>query len=331
MSLMQKITDGRPNILWAETAALLHDIGKLSKAFLDYRQNWRKLPNGWDEDPHDHEFLRKDALIKDTDFTKIREWFNKTVTVQLNDRDEKASIEDVIDHHIALEESYFKHYNEMQNSFLNMVKAADSKDAALDRNNPLFSADQKGDIFATDVFGAELKSIQPHGVEKQRAELYTKLGKIELPNGKDEFSCGDRITLLKTVKEQFDEAFSDTTRPDNDTTLWEHSYAVASILKVLLVHQLIYGETLDHFGKVRFGIWGIGWDSLSFLSNGHKIADIMGRKDCIDELKREIKVTIEYKYLLGNTIYEDDNGIFFLIPRLPFEINLEETDFDNLS
>ncbi|MEK7306600.1 MAG: hypothetical protein AAB014_03080 [Nitrospirota bacterium] len=57
---------------------------------------------------------------------------------------------------------------------------------------------------------------------------------------------------------------------------------MASILKIILVHKEIYGEDMDDYKKVRFGIFGIGWDGLSYLSKGHKIADIAGRKAVIE-------------------------------------------------
>ena len=68
-------------IFWAEIGALLHDIGKLSNIFLEYRQVWQKgetisdpaaqshFGQGgttwhWGNDPHEHEFLDFDHNYK---------------------------------------------------------------------------------------------------------------------------------------------------------------------------------------------------------------------------------------------------------------------------
>jgi len=63
-----------------------------------------------------------------------------------------------------------------------------------------------------------------------------------------------------------------------------------------------------------FRILSVGWDYFEFLAQSQKIPDVIGRVDILDEIKEEIKNTIEIEYLLGNTIYEDDQGIHFLIP-----------------
>lgn len=41
---LKVLQDNRNAILFIELAGLLHDIGKLSKAFLEYRQTWQDDP-----------------------------------------------------------------------------------------------------------------------------------------------------------------------------------------------------------------------------------------------------------------------------------------------
>ncbi len=317
-------------IHWAEAAALFHDVGKLSKAFLEYRHKWRQMPNGWDADPHDHQFLKKDDLLRKGTYSHIKNWYEKELTIGT----ENVSIRDVIHGHIDPDDyMQKKHGKPYKSIFLNMLKAADKKDASLDRNNPLFSSDQSDKdkrFFDTDVFGVENTTITPDCLEKLRNSLYMAL-ETNLPDGVNIFSYEERSKFLEITKEHFDWAFSDTTRPNNDTSLWEHAYAVATMLKVIFCHRLIFGEALDSFNKVRFGILGIGWDGLAYMSKGHKIRDIIGRKAIIDKLKEKIKKQTEWQYAIGNLIYEDDNGIYFLIPSIPGDIDLENTDFDKLS
>ena len=329
MSLLKQINEKKAELLWAEAAALLHDLGKLSKAFLDYRKDWRGKIGGYFNDPHEQQFLKThDRFIKDRQFPNLNKWLiDDTVTIN----GEIVSISDVMDNHVDPSGSYFLKENSSKFSFLQMIKAADAKDASIDRNNPLFSAGQKGDPFDTDVFGME-HPVKPNGLETRRECLYKELSKIEikLPDGNSMLTNKERREFLKVIEDQFDKAFSDTTRPNNDTSLWEHCYAVASIVKVLMVHELIYDERITEVNKIRFGIMGIGWDGLSIISSGHKISDIIGRKDLIDSLKEKIRDQVEYEFFLGNTIYEDDNGIYFLIPRVPSQIDLENMPLDGL-
>lgn len=312
--LRQKLTDARPLILWAELGGLLHDIGKLSNAFYDYRRNWRKMPDGWKKDPHDHKFLKDDqhyhivkGLFQEAPPAVAGGYFEASKT---------CSIETLVHDHIDPKDVLAK-----------LLKAADGKDAALDRNNPLFTADQAGTtIFDTDVFGAEYEErrFDPRRtrgnktVDDKRRELYSKLSDL-VPEDFKDYDHTKREKVLEAISAKFSDVFSDTTRPDNDTSLWEHCYAVASLFKTLVAHKVIYGEALDSSDKVSFSILGVGWDGLGFLSQGEKIGDITGRIPILQQLKERIKELIEYDYALGNTVYEDNDGIYFLVPRTPRE------------
>lgn len=314
--LLKRIQEQRDFILWAEMGALLHDIGKLSTAFYKYRKTWRQMVDGWNKDPHDHEFLTEhDDLIKEGH--PIKKLFQYVPPFMANTHYKEAqtcSIETFVNTHI-----------DPKDELTVLLKAADGKDAAMDRNNPLFTAEQEDKIFDTDVFGSEKgNEFKIDSAKTSRGKLYDKLLESELLSRYFEhYHYKDRNEVFSVIQHPFNNAFSDTSRPDNDTSLWEHSYAVATIFKVLLAHDIIYNEQLDTFDKVRFGIMGIGWDGLSFISRGHKIGDIAGREATIDKLKDCIRRLVEHEYLLGNCIYEDLNGIYFLIPEQ------QETNADN--
>ncbi len=137
------------------------------------------------------------------------------------------------------------------------------------------------------------------------------------PTDLNNFACITRADVFQHIRTFFTLGLADTLRPQNDTTLWEHSYAVSSILKVIAVHNLLrqQGENpIQGFLDVQFGILGIGWDGMRFYSGGHKIGDIVGRKQVIEKIKDKIKELIEYDYPVGNEIYNDDNGIYFIVP-----------------
>lgn len=299
---IKKLQNNRSAILFIELAGLLHDIGKLSKDFLEYRRKWHDDPNGYDNDPHDHDFLNNDTSLK----SLIPSVFKDTIPNDiLGEKD------------FSIERAVHRHVNptELMN-ITRMLKAADGIDAAIDRNNPLFSAEQKIDIYRSNVFGHEKdRCVDILEQEKLRKELYQFLAQ-HLPDYFDRYKPKDRRDLLETIKEKFELGLSDTTRPQNDTTLWEHSYAVASILKCLTVHNLFSApeNSICDFQDVRFALLGVGWDGLRFMTAGQKIGDIVGRKKIIDDIKNSIKQLIEYKYPVGNEVYSDDNGIYFIVP-----------------
>lgn len=312
--MLNKLIRNRNQIHFVELAGLLHDIGKLSKVFLEYRQKWQDDPHGYDNDPHDHLYLERHEVFKHlippdfkTDITKI----NAFAKGGCSKWESSFSIEKAIHTHTKPDENINK-----------MLKAADGIDSAIDRNNPLFSAEQKDAIFKSNVFGYEKGRIVTfESQEEARQKLYRFLNS-KLPAYLLNFNNSDRLGILEGIKDAFEKGLADTTRPSNDTTLWEHSYAVASILKVLVVHNLLNDDEkskIDNIKNVKFGILGFGWDGLRFMSYGHKIGDIIGRKEVVESVKNEIKKIIEYKHPIGNEIYSDDNGIYFIVP-----VNLEE-------
>ena len=359
-NLINKIEQNRKIILWAELGALLHDIGKMSKKWMEYRQKWKKNEDGWNywNDPHDHDFINNyDKLMPDEIFKALENNLNKTggLGVFQNYFDKKNSegytLLKAINEHTKDDKS--SDPNKKIEKFYKFLKAADGKDAAIDRNNPLYTSEQIVDVYDSDVYGREDTETKVtiekldglDGLDEKREKLYKELeellpeyiNKIENDALKDykDYECryydekDKSNNNVNTILRKYfdDKVFSDTTRPQNDTSLWEHSYAVACIQKVILLHKIIYGENLDSFNKVRFGIFGVGWDGIAFISSGHKIGDVMARKRQIDEYKKKIRKIFEFEYLLGNKIYDDDNGIYFLIPALTHK-EIENTDFN---
>ncbi|GAN31762.1 MAG: CRISPR-associated protein Csx11 [Candidatus Brocadia sp. AMX2] len=308
--MLGKLRTYRNQILFIELAGLLHDIGKLSKVFLEYRQTWQDDPHGYDNDPHDHSYLERYEVFKDL----IPSEFKKKP-------DEIPSLGKggcmCWEPDFTIEKAVHFHTKPGDMAINKMLNAADGIDAAIDRNNPLFSAEQKDTVFRSNVFGYEKERIVTfESQEDARQKLYSLLHSKLSTYFKD-FDDEGRLGIIKDIKDAFQKGIADTTRPSNDTTLWEHSYAVASILKVLAVHNLLNDDEkskIDNFKKVKFGILGIGWDGMRFISYGQKIGDIVGRKEVIENIKHEIKKIVEDKYPIGNEIYADDNGIYFIVP-----------------
>lgn len=305
--MISKLQGSKNQILFIELAGLLHDIGKLSKAFLEYRQTWQDDPNGYDKDPHDHLYLDKHEKL-----------FKDLVPSSFKFEIKELGVNHFCEPDFSIKKAVHSHVSPKTGDLINlMLKAADGVDSAIDRNNPLWSAEQKDKIYKSNVFGYESgRVVDFESQEKARKELFISLNRMLPDYFKDTgFGYTDRTNILKEIEKAFEQGLSDTTRPQNDTTLWEHSYAVASILKALTVHNLLNDAgKIYRIQDVKFGILGIGWDGMRFLSYGQKIGDIIGRKNIIQDLKKKLKELIEHEYPIGNEIYADDDGIYFIVP-----------------
>ncbi|RJO61284.1 CRISPR-associated protein Csx11 [candidate division WS5 bacterium] len=308
--MISKLQGNKNQILFIELCGLLHDIGKLSKAFLEYRQKWQDfidLP-----DPHVDKFLDSDK--NEPFLSLIPKEFSTKKTIELINSGFKET-------DFSIKKAVHEHVDKRSTGdIMLLLRVADGIDSAIDRNNPLWSAEQKtGNIYKSNVFGYESgRIITFESQEKARQELYISLSRM-LPDyfKNTGFGCTDRSNILNEIKKAFEQGLSDTTRPQNDTTLWEHSYAVASILKAITVHNLFHDDPAEKICKredVRFGILGIGWNGMRFMSYGQKIGDIVGRKNVIDRVKKALSELIEYDYPIGNEIYSDDDGIYFIVP-----------------
>ncbi|RLB13072.1 MAG: CRISPR-associated protein Csx11 [Deltaproteobacteria bacterium] len=331
----------RPCLLFIELAGLLHDLGKLSADFLRYRKTWHFSPNGWNEDPHTKPLLdieEINTVIDSSGFINI--FSNDEIKKKIKSDFKQLTLSYVIKNH--------HNPDEQDNILLQIIKTADSSDAAIDRNNPLFSAEQcdrtkSGNaqdelIFKSNVYGFESLDtlIDFSEVEKSRRETTNFLDKklkeyfaylfFSSKNHKNQI-IKLRKEIFEKTRERFSVTVSDTTRPSNDTTLWEHCYAVATLAKVFLARLVIYPTALINWLDKRkkekpfkikrdFAILGIGWHGLRFISLGHKIGDITGRTELIHRLQDKIQELIECQIPIGNMIYKDINGIYFIIPPL---------------
>jgi hypothetical protein len=217
------------------------------------------------------------------------------------------------------------------------LKVGDSLDSAHQRNNPLFSGEQTPrsrnrdedlayPVFKSDVFGYESDEtiLTPSNLDVKREELYKEL-EIH-PEWRSwwtgvtdaESRAKSRVACLKAIQDAFEPGLGDTTRPVNDTSLWEHTYSVASLTKAIQTAYAIYGDnafsTEDQYNKPPLMMWGIGWDPIRFIGRGQRIHDLSARREVMRNAREKVKNLIEFQWAIGNTVYEDDGAMVFIVP-----------------
>jgi hypothetical protein len=168
-------------------------------------------------------------------------------------------------------------------------------------------------------------------LERQRRELYSDLWKIVQEIKTDSDPAPDQYRGIRDLlRDKFERGMSDTTRPDNDTSLWEHVYSVTSIAKAIHIRLLLEGKKLEEIkqadkekatGRERtlYRICGIGFDGLGYLATAHKIGDVVGRRRVIERVFDAVRDLLEYQLPFGNEIYRDGDCLLFLTPALSEE------------
>ncbi len=130
--MIDKLISKRKPILFIELAGLLHDIGKLSKAFLEYRQKWQDYKDQLD--PHVDNFFDKNEYES---FTNQVPGDFKTELLR------KLNFNEFEETDFTIKKAVDNHDKKDSTGITRMLKAADGLDSAIDRNNPLWSAEQK--------------------------------------------------------------------------------------------------------------------------------------------------------------------------------------------
>ena len=311
-------------ILSGEFCSLFHDLGKLSSLFIQYRQTWYSQDDGYSKkDPHEHEFLAKhDPLAQRypqliRDLTCDRSFVCPRETVNLG----------------SVMSSHARELDTLQPIYERALKIGDSLDSAHQRNNPLFSGEQtprSGDpgrdlrqpVFRSDVFGYESADVPliPSSLDEMREALYRRLEAnpawrswwTGVADAKSRMSC------LQAVQEAFACGLGDTTRPVNDTSLWEHTYSVASLTKAIQAAYAIYGDAAFEVVRKRPNppllMWGLGWDPIRFIGRGQRLWDLEARREVMRQARDKVRNLIEFDWALGNTVYEDDGAMVFVVP-----------------
>jgi hypothetical protein len=341
MTDFERLKEYRAEILWWEICCLLHDVGKLSGKFLRYRGTWQETEGGYlTRDPHDHHWLRDHETLLEPggELAGLRKFFWEEIPLAKRKVCGALGVRRAVDEH-GEDAAWAKH------QLLYALKCADGSDSRMDRNNPLFGCEQKrpegvpGDSwprYRGNVFGHEgvRTRVFPEMLDRARKELYASLDQ-ELrpfcvgPDGgrqaaPEEIDTKQYGRIRDAIRKYFEPAMADTTRPNNDTSLWEHTYSVASLTKVLHALEVLrpapgdtsVGPPVPEDKMVKFRLWGIGLDSWTYVSRSHRIGDILGRRAVLHAAFEGIRRLAEFTYPIGNCVYRDDDSLVFLVPPL---------------
>ena len=132
-----------------------------------------------------------------------------------------------------------------------------------------------------------------------------------------------RNQIFKEIEAWYSSILSDTRFPINDVTLWDQVYMTATMFKAVLADMfLIMKDTekqqkiisyYENPNSIKWRIMGIQYDKLGLAEKGFKPAQIIWYRETAREIDNKIKSLLELEYCLGNEIYRDETGIYFLV------------------
>ncbi|MHA1679402.1 MAG: CRISPR-associated protein Csx11 [Promethearchaeota archaeon] len=300
----------RDTILKAEIGALLHDIGKARAKFIEDFSSSRVHHNDDHNQitnllPHNvKSFLQRESIDID----------GNSVTLL-----------DIVEKHHKEQANGTSLTNPQVPEIIRLLYAAwngyDGLDSGLDKKN----AEKKQDLSSTaisTVFGFEKDSNDITHFQDVSSALFDDLNSL-LDNNNNISITEIRNQVLIKLRSFYLQFLGETRRPANDVTLWDHSYSVATMFKCAIVKNLldVHGGEAPKFRSFDFNwkILAVNVDILTLLSKGIKVGDILRYYQEIKEALHACKELIEVEYPLGNEIYRDSTGIYFLIADVDLE------------
>lgn len=335
--------DFRRLMIQAEIAALLHDIGKFSYGFLkggEYRLGHTE--NFFSEDRNHCE----PALRKLLD-TPLPENCLKTPD---GNRQIKTLGELARWHHWT--SGYKKHFGVDKGEpallpmLLFLISYADTTDSAATKGGASFDTSKENrqsrlqggfneqdtaTIYLARPFGEEERPLHDQGEfsEKQITEashvFHRELAAV-LRTFFEEFNdlaalVRIRQNLRACLEKHLSDVLAETRLPNNDVSLWQHSDSTTAIFKAMLARHLLEEdyEYCDAKGNMVYhrektAIFGVCWNEDSFTGRSFRPAEILGRRKRLDDCAEHIKTKVETEFCLGNEIYRNRDGIYFLVP-----------------
>ncbi|WP_028949862.1 CRISPR-associated protein Csx11 [Sulfurihydrogenibium subterraneum] len=334
MSGLDRIKNNKDEILKAEIGALLFNLGKthigfwkekdkiphfsvdencfkstfgfkVFNSYEDYHENQTEI----NKTPFEHEIEKYhlDNFIKNTKVI-----FPFIVRKDENNKDTKE----------VNWVEFFKG-NASKKEFIKKIffRGCENINSGIDKGAP--NIQLKPPLWLSNAFGSFKKQIEEKDFDIRRQtffqNFYDFLSKNTYLNNPDWAKI--RNFIISEIKIWYSNLLSDSRFPINDVSLWDQAYMTASMFKAVL-SQLVMETSLQNINthnyfinpsSIKWRILGIQYDKLGLAEKGFKLASIEWYRERAKEIDNEIKELLEVEYPIGNEIYRDETGIYFIV------------------
>lgn len=131
---------------------------------------------------------------------------------------------------------------------------------------------------------------------------------------------GQRKEIWQTASKQLRVGVGDTRRTINDVTLWDLCSSVAGYYKAAVARVVLDKRWVPR-NDFEWRLLRIAFNGLAFLEQAPTITDLLGRRAALRDALDQVKQLLEVTHPLGNEIYRDENGSAFIVPALDGDDN----------
>lgn len=311
-------------LLKAETAALLFNLGKTHFGF------W-----GNKIQPVINEIKFKDTYFYE-EFSGYKDYYEKEYykfDMQVNKikayhKNHKNELFEFIDNtNIKIGKKNIKFLEIMKGNASNdnfvknvFFRGCENINSGIDKGSP--KEEQQLNIYwLSNAFGSFKEQMNSMYLDEKRRNFFENLFYYLNENKYFTNPCWSKIRkyVFDNIKQWYSHLLSDSRYPINDITLWDQAYMTATMFKSALAAIELdnnkYSEYLKNPQKIKWCILGIQYDKKSLYEKALKCNYVQAYRKIIEEMDNEVKDLIEIEYALGNEIYRDETGIYFLAPE----------------
>ncbi|NTV93767.1 MAG: hypothetical protein HGA72_11075, partial [Chlorobiaceae bacterium] len=349
---MELTNEQRRTILLLEALGLVHDIGKLSDKFLVLKS--RSVGNNGDfhydlfVDPSKVSLFKGsgDPSAQNDARNKVTEWLTSAETPENCAFSERSDFTDTLNS-ISITDWHKTSYTlaELAPLVMHPVYNSNKYDWKGEFGKPMnpglligtmhgvahidkpSEADPKkqpyDDMYRATPFGYETR-IEPGSSSK----ILSSLPLYDLETVVS--GTRERRVWLENMKTGLDEAIADTQRPLNDVTLWDWGYLVASLTKAAARYLFISGKAQTLFKDIPLNVLRINVDMLDLYTHSDRISDLLGKQTILENAFNAVREIIEFDWALGNRLYHDETGAYYLLPGDIWDTETEQTLRENI-
>ncbi len=297
MTPLNKLGQNRDEILKAEIGALLFNLGKTHIGFSFWRDYF----------PH------KTSEFKFSSYKNYPENYLYNELEEISPQLEKffKDLEINLDF-LKINIIELIKGGESKENFIKQVffKGCENINSGIDKGSP--NKQLKPPLWLSNAFGSFKEKINEFNFDKRRQCFFMNLSRF-LSN-KDYYVNPNwkeiRNFILKEIKDWYSHLLSDSRFPVNDVSLFDQAYMTVSMFKAVLAQLVIYQTNQS---SIKWRILGIQYDKMGLAEKGFKLASIRWYRNISREIDDAIKELIEVEYPIGNEIYRDETGIYFIV------------------
>lgn len=333
------------DLLLAEVAALLHNIGKFSKEFIFYQLY--SAGNSTYRDYETFKYQHVIGIVADI-YTDPNTTLDPATIRRLQDMVGTWDIDKTL--------QYLDQYPQLlqwlRNSNFNLPAPLDDREYALGEliefqaykwyrsPDPLISRIYPAGSKVTELLEAShnvASGIDKEYVGGEGKQNNTPIFASSAFGDENEINLSDwqkrRDTFVEALlnketgerlfRDALITALGDTQRPINEITLWDLSASVAAYYKSALAQAIVTRNWIPR-DALRWRLLRVNFDVLGLYAKAVKIADLLAYRDAVDKACETVKKLVEEEYPLGNEVYRDTTGIYFTFPDLELPAELEQ-------